>query len=173
MLARKVSRWCKECDRRLHRLVSYMNCTKDWVQHSYVGDNFSDIRLGLFTDADFAGDKSDSKSTSGVFIAAVGPHTYAPIVSISKKQGCVSTSTCESEVVAMNLGLKEAMSILDLWQALELVFSGSGGSSAGAFADAGGSATTKRPGSSAGGSWPEKRFVDTVYTPSTNFGLRG
>ena len=68
----------QECDRRLHRLVSYMNCTKDWVQHSYVGDNFSDIRLGLFTDADFAGDKSESKSTSGVFIAAVGPHTYAP-----------------------------------------------------------------------------------------------
>ena len=62
-----------------------------------------------------------------MFIAAVGPHTYAPIVSISKKQGCVSTSTCESEVVAMNLGLKEAMSILDLWQALEPVFSGSGG----------------------------------------------
>ena len=103
-----------------------------------MGDNFSDIRLGLFTDADFAGDKSDSKSTSGVFIAAVGPNTFAPIVSISKKQGCVSTSTCESEVVAMNLGLKEAMSILDLWQALELVFSGSGGSSAGAVADAGG-----------------------------------
>ncbi len=77
------------------------------------GNNFSDICLGLFTDADFAGDKSDSKSTSGVFIAAVGPHTYAPIVSTSKKQGCVSTSTCESEVVAMNLGLKEAMSILD------------------------------------------------------------
>ena len=50
----------------------------------------------------------------------------------------------------MNLGLKEAMSILDLWQALEPVFSGSGGSSAGAVAGAGGSATTKRPGSSAG-----------------------
>ena len=56
MLARKVSRWCKECDRRLHRRVSYMNFTKDWVQHSHVGDNFSDIRLGLFTEADFAGD---------------------------------------------------------------------------------------------------------------------
>ena len=127
MLGRNASRWRKEFDRRLHRLVSYMNCIKDWVQHSYVGDNFSDIRLGLFTDADFAGDKTDSKSTSGVFIAAGGPHTYAPIVSISKKQGCVSTSTCESEVVAMNLGLKEAMSISDLRQALEPVFSGSGG----------------------------------------------
>ena len=90
--------------------------------------------------------------TSGVFIAAVGPHTYAPIISISKKQGCVSTSTCESEVVAMNLGLKEAMSILDLWQALEPVFSRSGGSSVGAaVADAGGSAAPKVPARLPGG----------------------
>ena len=173
MLARKVSRRCKECDRRLHRLVSYMNCTQAWAQHSYVGDVFDDIRLGLFTDADFAGDKSDSKSASGFFIAAIGPHTYASIVSTSKKQGCVSTSTCESEVVAMNLGLKEAMSILDLWQALETVFSRSGGSSAGAAADAGGvrhnetSWLVCREGSR-----PEKGFVGTIYTPSTSFGLR-
>ena len=107
---------------------------------------------------------TDSKSTSGVFIAAVGPRAYAPIVSISKKQGCVSTSTCESEVVAMNLGLKEAMSILDLWQALELVFSGSGGSSAGAVADTGGSATTKRPGSSAGRDPGQKKDSSTPST---------
>ena len=99
-----------------------------------------------------------------MFIAAVGPHTYAPIVSISKKQGCVSTSTCESEVVAMNLGLKEAMSILDLWQALEPVFSRSGGSSAGVAADAGGSATTKRPGSSAGRDPGRKKDSSTPST---------
>ena len=158
MLARKVSRWCKECDRRLHRLVSYMNKTQAWVQHSYVGDTFDEIRLGLFTDADFAGDKSDSKSTSGVVIAAIGPHTYAPIVSISKKQGCVSTSTCESEVVAMNLGLKEAMSILDLWQALEPLPSRSGGSSVGAaVADAGGPPIQKVPARLPGGIPAEKR----------------
>ena len=46
MLARNVSRWCNECDRRLHRLVSYKNTTQAWVQHSYVGDNFDDLRLG-------------------------------------------------------------------------------------------------------------------------------
>ncbi len=95
--------------------LAFLNCTQAWVQYSYVGDDFDDISLGLFTDADFAGDKSDSKSTSGVFIPAIGPHTYASIVSISKKRGCVSTSTCESEVVAMNLGLEDAMSILDFW----------------------------------------------------------
>ena len=73
----------------------------------------------------------------------------------------------------MNLGLKEAMSILDLWQALEPMFSGSVGSSAGAVADAGGvrhyetSWLVCREGSR-----PEKGFVDTIYTPSTSFGLR-
>ena len=51
----------------------------------------------------------------------------------------------------MNLGLKEAMSVLDLWQALEPVFSRSGGTSVGAaVADAGGSAAPKSPGSFAG-----------------------
>ncbi len=138
MLARIVSRWCKECDRRLHRLVSHMNCTQSWLQYSYVEDAFSDIRVGLVTDADFAGDKSDSRSTSGVFIAAIGPHTYAHIFCVSKEQGCMSTSTCESEVDAMNLGLREAMPVLDLWQALYPAFSAPGGSASPDVAEAGG-----------------------------------
>ncbi len=53
----------------------------------------------------------------GFFIAAVGLPTYAPIISTSKKQGCVSTSICESEVVRMNFGLEEAISVVALWQA--------------------------------------------------------
>ena len=65
----------------------------------------------------------------------------------------------------MNLGLKEAMSILYLWQALEPVFSRSGGSSVGAAAaDAGGVATTKSPGSSAGGDPGRKKEPSTSTT---------
>ena len=65
----------------------------------------------------------------------------------------------------MSLGLKEAMSILDLWQALEPVFSRSGGSSAGAAADAGGSATTtKRPSSCAGRDPGRKKDSSTPST---------
>ena len=39
-LARRVSKWRTECDRRLHRLVSYMHNTRDHKQYTYVGDPF-------------------------------------------------------------------------------------------------------------------------------------
>ena len=77
-VARRVSKWTTECDRRLHRLVSYMNNTKSHKQYAYVGDAFDQCTLALFADADYAGDKTDSISTSGVFIAVVGPCTYVP-----------------------------------------------------------------------------------------------
>ena len=145
-----------------------MNTTQDWVQHSYVGDNFDEIRLGLFTDADFAGDKSDSESTSGVFIAAIGPHTYAAIVSISKKQGCVSTSTCESEVVAMNLGLKEAIWILGRpWNTFRGVLRWRCCCRRGRVRRSKKSRLVCREGSR-----PEKGTVDTQNAPSTTFGIR-
>ena len=124
MLARRVSKWCTDCDKRLHRLVSYIWTTKNSQQIAYVGDTFNDCRLALFCDADFAGDKSDSRSTSGVFLAAIGASTFVPLIAISKKQGCVSTSTCESEVVAMSLGIKETLPVLDLWEAVEPFFRG-------------------------------------------------
>ena len=71
MLVRRVAKWCPDCDRRLHRLVSYLQTAKEAQQYAYVGDDFMSCRLALFCDADFAGDKSDSKSTSGVFLAAI------------------------------------------------------------------------------------------------------
>ena len=77
------------------------------VTYAFVGDEFHNCTLALFADADYAGDKTDSVSTSGVFAAVIGPRTYVPIKSISKKQTCSSHSTCEAEVVGMNLGLKE------------------------------------------------------------------
>ena len=79
LLAREVTRWTAACDRRLHRLISYMNCTEDWCQGCYVGDYASDIHLMLFSDASFAGDLKDSKSTSGGILVLVGPNTFLPI----------------------------------------------------------------------------------------------
>ena len=39
MLAREVSRWTAACDRRLHRLISFMHHSHDWAQICYVGDS--------------------------------------------------------------------------------------------------------------------------------------
>lgn len=123
VLARRVTKWCRECDRRLHRLVEYMSSSSDLKQVGYVGDRFEDVRLALFVDADFAGDRNDSKSTSGVFIAVVGAHTYFPLIGLSRKQTCVSTSTCESEVVAMSAGLREVLPLMDLWDTVAYAIS--------------------------------------------------
>ena len=60
----------------------------------------------LFVDADFAGDLSSQRSTSGVHLVLRGPHTSFPIAAYSKRQGCVSHSTPEAELVSMDFGLR-------------------------------------------------------------------
>ena len=46
MLARKVTKWDEACDRKLHRLVSYINCTLDLKLHAWVGDPLAKGNLG-------------------------------------------------------------------------------------------------------------------------------
>ena len=102
-------------------LVGLLNGTLS-VIYAYAADPPSKCHLALFCDADFAGDKSDAKSTTGVHLAIVGPNTYFPLSSISKKQGCVSQSTCEAEIVALSTGLKqEGLPALDFWDAIMLL----------------------------------------------------
>jgi hypothetical protein len=82
MMARRVTKWDADCDRRLHRFMCYINCTKHHVQTSYCGDRMDDLKFALFCDADFAGDKSDSKSTTGVVVCVAGPTTLFRIVTL-------------------------------------------------------------------------------------------
>ena len=64
-LARSITKWTKACDKRLSRLISYIQHTCDYKQYCHVGKTAKQCRLGLFQDSDFAGDLEDSKSTSG------------------------------------------------------------------------------------------------------------
>jgi hypothetical protein len=60
-----------------------------------------------YTDADFAGDKLARKSTSGmVFLMNGGAVSWA-----SKLQATVATSTCEAELIAGALAVKECLYI--------------------------------------------------------------
>ena len=79
ILARAVTKWTKACDKRLHRLISYINCTLENVQICYVGYKAADCKLALFCDASFAGDLKDSKSTSVAILCLVGSRTFVPI----------------------------------------------------------------------------------------------
>ena len=63
-LARSL-KWTKACDKRLNRLISYIQHTSEFKQYCHVGNTAKQCRLGLFQGSDFAGDLEDSKSTSG------------------------------------------------------------------------------------------------------------
>ena len=83
---------------------------------AYVGDEAKNIKLALFTDASFAIDQRDSKSTSGIFLYLVGPRTFVPITWACKKQGCVSHSSTEAEIVALDAGIRmEGIPAMVFW----------------------------------------------------------
>ena len=72
--------------------------------------------LSLFSDASFAGDLKDSKSTSGAYLALVGPSTFVPITWICKKQTAVSHSSTEAEIVSLDAGVRmEGLPAVMLW----------------------------------------------------------
>ena len=64
-LARAITKWTRPCDKRLARLISYIDHTSYYRQHCLVGNTARQCRLGLFQDSDFVGDLDNSKSTSG------------------------------------------------------------------------------------------------------------
>ena len=118
-LAREVTKWTIACDKRLHRLISFIHHHKDSVIKSWVGNKASDCKLMLFCDASFAGDLKDSKSTSGSLLCLVGSHTFCPISWMCKKQGCVSHSSTESEIVALDMGLRlDGLPAMTLWDTI-------------------------------------------------------
>ena len=100
MLAREVTKWNRACDKRLHRLVSYLQSTRDKNLEGFVGDDPKDCDVIVYSDASFADDTNSSKSTSASFVALVGPNALAPITAICKEQTVVSHSSTESDIVA-------------------------------------------------------------------------
>ena len=117
-LASRVTKWLRDCDVPLHRLVSYINSSLDIRMQGFIGDKIGDCKLWLFCDADWAGEY-DSKSTSGCALYLVGPNTYYPLNAFSKKQTSLTMSSTESEVVSANHGVRaQGLPSLSLWQFL-------------------------------------------------------
>ena len=82
-----------------------------------LGDAIEHCHLVVYSDADFAGDIQGSKSTSGCFVAIVGPNTFAPVSALCKTQSCVSHSSTESEIIALDHAMRnEGIPILGLLQ---------------------------------------------------------
>eukprot|EP00959_Pyramimonas_sp_CCMP1952_P388502 8140665-Pyramimonas_sp.AAC.1 len=73
----------------------------------------------LFTDASFADCITPSKSTTGVFVALVGPNAFFPVNAVCKNQTVVSHSSTESEIVALDPVLRlEGLPLLPFWEAV-------------------------------------------------------
>lgn len=68
------------------------------------------LDLDCYTDADWGGDLSDRKSTSGVICLL----SNGPILFKSKKQTVVAQSTTEAEYYAANLGVREILGTKNL-----------------------------------------------------------
>ena len=117
ILATRFTRWSKGCDRALHRMMSYIDCTSHLVLRGWVGDGPDDLLLRLFSDADFAGDRPSMKSTTGGYLALAGPNTWFPLGCKSKRQTATSHSTTESEIVSADDVVRTiGLPALDLWE---------------------------------------------------------
>ena len=87
------------------------------MQTCFVGDSALDCRLALFADASFAGDLTDSKSTSDNYLVLMGPNTFVPLSWMCKKQGVISHSSSEAEVVSLETAVRmEGIPALTLWE---------------------------------------------------------
>ena len=124
LLAKNVHKWSKACDKRLQRLISYMHYTADMVLTAFVGDKVQDCVLVLFTDASFAGDITDSKSTTGGYLFLMGPNTCVPLGHCVKKQGAVSHSSTEAEIIALEATVRmDGLPALIFWEQVLEIFS--------------------------------------------------
>ena len=65
LLATAFTRWTPECDKRLHRLVSYLDATVEAMQIGWIADDLTQMQPYLYADADFAGCVLTQRSTTG------------------------------------------------------------------------------------------------------------
>ena len=105
-LARAVTKWTKACDKRLARLISYIQHTCAYKQYCYDGNTAQHCRSGLFQDSDFAGD----------MLCNFGSRTFVPTSWMCKKQTSVSHCSTEAEVISLDAGLRmDGIPGVDLW----------------------------------------------------------
>ncbi len=106
-LAKMITKWTRACDLKLLRLVKYILHSRTHRQIGFIGDLLPDLRIGFYTDSDFAGDKKTQKSTSGMFLCLYGPNSFFPLAGGAKQQGAMSTCSTEAELVAASDALKK------------------------------------------------------------------
>lgn len=100
----------EELWKALKRVLRYIKGSLD-LKLTYNAHEHRPVLIG-YTDADWAGDKEDRKSTSGYLMQVFG----CTVSWSSSKQQCVSLSTTESEYIALGRGVSEGCWIRILLQ---------------------------------------------------------
>ena len=77
-LARKMTKWTDQGERKLKKIIEYMHSIYELRPTGFVCDDPSELSLVQYSDADFASDRADTKSTSGLFFSLVRPMTFPP-----------------------------------------------------------------------------------------------
>ena len=114
-LASQVTKWDSECDKKLHRLMRYINCTPKKRLIGWCADKLDECSPHGYADADFAGCDKTLRSTTGACMIMEGSFTRFPVAARSIKQGCISCSTPEAELVACHYAYKNlCLPMLDL-----------------------------------------------------------
>ena len=109
-LSTQVTRWCRNSDKMLYRLMCYLSSTRTLCMKVSVLDSPSSCTLDLYVDADLGGCPFTSKSTSGMFLVIRGPGgTFCPIVWGSRRQQHVARSTADAELNALSEGVFEEL----------------------------------------------------------------
>ena len=81
-----------------------------------VGDKANDLKLAVYSDAPFAGDTGDSKSTTGAYLCLAGTNTFVPATWLCKKQGAVSHTLTEPDMINLDAALTlEGLAALSFW----------------------------------------------------------
>ena len=91
------------------RVLRYLKATASLGIYMQVSDRL-DVKLEVYTDADYANDKVDRQSVSG-YVTQVDGNTVSYG---SRKQGLNAQSTAEAEYVAMNEGTRDLMWLVGL-----------------------------------------------------------
>jgi hypothetical protein len=115
-LATHLQSWSRNDDKRLYRLICYLNSSVKYRLLGQIQDPPEALKLLLFVDADFAGEVEDTKSTNGGLLVVAGPNSWFPISWLYRRQTSTSRSTTEAEVVSLSASLfTEALPFLTLW----------------------------------------------------------
>jgi hypothetical protein len=101
-----LTTWTEDSDRRPHRLILYIHASYAYRMYARCGDSLEGMPLGVYSDAGYAGCAEAQRSTTGSIVILNRPDMSVPISFISKRHGCVSRSTAEAEIVAMDSSLR-------------------------------------------------------------------